>query len=198
MRRIAETSAHVITRNGGEPPPPLPLTTSPGADDAASRARPYRPVGMRERHPRAPQRQASRRRTRLGRAVGRYANVSLHPRARITPGVVVYRLDERLIYTNASYVKARIREAIAGAPTPTRWLVFDAEGMTGVDASGLAALADTIGALAHDDIRFAFARGKSPLLDRLDAAGISALVGDQNVYPTVRSAVQGCAGVAEG
>src|SRR5438270_9559562 len=85
--------------------------------------------------------------------MGRCANVSLHPRARITSGVVDYRLDERLIDTNESYVKARIREAIAGAPTPTGWLVFDAEGMTGVDASGLAALADTIGALAHDDIR---------------------------------------------
>ncbi|MFL5929146.1 MAG: hypothetical protein ACJ77E_19620, partial [Gaiellaceae bacterium] len=36
----------------------------------------------------------------LGRvdALGRYADVSLHPSARITPAVVVYRLDDRLFF----------------------------------------------------------------------------------------------------
>ena len=63
--------------------------------------------------------------------LGRYADVSLHPRAIVTPGVVVYRLDDRLLFANAEYVKGRIHEAIAGAKTPTRWLVFDAEGVSG-------------------------------------------------------------------
>ena len=33
--------------------------------------------------------------------LGRYADVSLHPSARITPGVVIYRLDDRLFFANA-------------------------------------------------------------------------------------------------
>jgi MFS superfamily sulfate permease-like transporter len=33
--------------------------------------------------------------------LGRYADVSLHPSAQITPGVVVYRLDDRLFFANA-------------------------------------------------------------------------------------------------
>ena len=59
--------------------------------------------------------------------LGRYANVQLHPSARVTPGVVVYRLDDRLFFANARYVKGRVREALRGAPEAARWLVFDGE-----------------------------------------------------------------------
>ena len=54
--------------------------------------------------------------------LGRYADVAVHPTARVTPGVVVYRLDDRLFFANAGYVKGRVLEAVRGAPTqPARW-----------------------------------------------------------------------------
>ena len=71
--------------------------------------------------------------------------MSLHPSARITPGVVVYRLDDRLFFANANYVHGRVQEAIGAAPTETRWLVFDAESVTHVDSTGMEALADLAG-----------------------------------------------------
>ena len=37
--------------------------------------------------------------------------------ARLVPGVVVYRLDDRLFFANQSYVKGRVHEAIRGAPS---------------------------------------------------------------------------------
>ena len=46
--------------------------------------------------------------------LGRYGDVSLHPSARVTPGVVVYRLDDRLFFANARYFKGRVREAVRG------------------------------------------------------------------------------------
>ena len=72
--------------------------------------------------------------------LGRYADVRLHPRPRLTLGVLVYRLDDRLFFANAGYVKGRIREALHGAPTPVRWPVFDAEALSHVDATGVDAL----------------------------------------------------------
>ena len=51
---------------------------------------------------------------------GRYADVSLHPSARVMPGVLGYRLDDGLFFANASYVRGRIHEAVQGAPTPAR------------------------------------------------------------------------------
>jgi len=95
--------------------------------------------------------------------LGRYADVSLHPRARITPGVLVYRLDDRLLFANASYVRGRIREAINGAPAPVRWLVFDAEALSHVDATGVHMLRELISSLQVEGITFLVARLKNPM-----------------------------------
>lgn len=124
--------------------------------------------------------------------LGRYANVSLHPRARVTSGIVVYRLDDKLIFANANYVKGRVREAIGGAPTPTRYLVFDAEAMTGIDASGVEALEQLIAALERDGITLVVARLKGHLAERFDAVGLTGLVGHERFYPTVEAAVDAC------
>jgi SulP family sulfate permease len=121
--------------------------------------------------------------------LGRYADVRLHPRARVTPGVLVYRLDDRLFFANASYVKGRVREAIHGAPTPVRWLVFDAEALTHVDATGVDALKTLVRSLREQEITFVFARLKDPMRQALGGAGMLDLVGERHLYPTVRAAV---------
>jgi sulfate permease, SulP family len=122
--------------------------------------------------------------------LGRYADISVHRRARITPGVLAYRRDDRLFFANAGYVSGRIREAIHGSPTPVRWLVFDAEALAHLDATGARALSDLIRSLKTEGIIFVFARVKTPMRRRLDDAGIVELVGPNHLYPTVRAAVQ--------
>jgi sulfate permease, SulP family len=121
--------------------------------------------------------------------LGRYADVSLHARAKVTPGVLVYRLDDRLFFANASYVKGRIQEAVRGAPTPVRWFVFDAEALTHVDATGVDALESLVRSLREEEITFVLARLKAPMRQRLGEAGVLDLVGEHHVYPTVRAAV---------
>ena len=124
--------------------------------------------------------------------LGRYANVELHPSATVTPGVVVYRLDDRLFFANARYVKARVKEAVRGAPQRVHWLVFDAEGMAHVDATGLEALQDMERALAHDGITLLLARMKGVLEARLQGTGLGASIGPDRRFPTVRAAVEYC------
>lgn len=130
--------------------------------------------------------------------LGRYADVSLHPSAVVTAGVVVYRLDDRLIFVNVEYMKGRVREAIAGAETPTRWLVFDAEGVASIDSSGAEALAALIDDLRADDITLVIARAKSMLLEQFADVGLTARIGSDNVHPTVEHAVRACAGTDAG
>ena len=120
----------------------------------------------------------------------RYADVRVHPSARIVPGVLVYRLDDRLFFANTNYVEGRIREAVAGAPAPVHWLVFDAEALNHVDATGVRMLTEMIESLRKESITFVFARLHSPASDRLEDAGVLDLVGEEHVYPTVRAAVQ--------
>ena len=127
----------------------------------------------------------------LGRVerLDRYADVRFHPSATIMPGVLVYRLDDRLFFANVNYVQSRIREAIAGSPTPVHWLVFDAEGLNHVDATGIDLLTNLIEALRKESITFVFARLKSPTTEHLKDAGILRIMGEDHLYPTVGAAV---------
>ena len=129
----------------------------------------------------------------LGRVdrLDRYADVRFHPSATVVPGVLIYRLDDRLFFANVNYVQSRIREAIAGAPAPVVWLVFDAEGLSHVDATGVDFLTDLIESLRKEDITFVFARLKSPMVEHLTEAGVLELTGEDHVYPTVHAAVAG-------
>ena len=124
--------------------------------------------------------------------LGRYANVQLHRSARITPGVVIYRLDDRLFFANARYVQGRVREAVNGAPKPTRWLVFDAESVIDVDATGLAALTELRAELERDGIQFVVARMRQHIRALLEAGGVAEAIGAERFLPTVRAAVAYC------
>jgi len=121
--------------------------------------------------------------------LGRYADVSLHPSARVTPGVLVYRLDDRLFFANARYFKGRVREAIRAAPAPVRWLVLDAEAITHTDATGLEALADVADDLRRSEITLVMARLRTRMEEQLQAGGVLDVIPREHVYPTVRAAV---------
>ena len=125
--------------------------------------------------------------------LGRWADVSVHRRARITPGVVVYRLDDRLLFANARYVSGRIREAVAGAPSETRYLVFDAEGCNGLDASGVEAFEQLLTALAASQVTLVVARMKSHLEKQFADTGLTGRIGPGRFFPTVDAAVAWCA-----
>src|SRR3954447_25542442 len=109
--------------------------------------------------------------------LGRYADVAVNRSARITPGVVVYRVDDRIFFANAGYVKARVREAVRGAPSVTRFVVFDAEGVTNVDAAGVQALRELRDDLEDEGTEMLVARLKSPTRTRFDETGLTDAIG---------------------
>ncbi|HVN60398.1 MAG TPA: sulfate permease [Gaiellaceae bacterium] len=126
--------------------------------------------------------------------LGRYADVSLHPSARVTPGIVVYRLDDRLFFANARYFKGRVREAVRAAPAPVRWFVLDADAMTHADTTGLDALLEVTKDLRRDEIILVVARLRTRMEQQLDDAGVLDVIGPEHLYPTVRAAVEACSG----
>jgi SulP family sulfate permease len=120
-----------------------------------------------------------------------YRDVSLHPSARVTPGVVVYRLDDRLFFANARYVKGRVREAIRAAPTETSWVVFDAEAVNHVDSTGMEALLDLTRDLRKEQITLVVARLRTRMMDDFAVAGLIDEIGREHFYPSVKLAVAG-------
>jgi high affinity sulfate transporter 1 len=126
-----------------------------------------------------------------------WRDVSTHPRVRTTPGVVVYRLDDRLFFANAEYVKGRVREAIAGATPPVHWLVFDAESVASIDSTALAALDQVVAELDRDRIGFAIARARTAFMESIETSGLEHLEAVPQ-YATVRAAVEACTSGADG
>jgi len=122
--------------------------------------------------------------------LGRYADVSLHRSATVTPGVVVYRLDDRLFFANAGYFKGRVREAIRGARAPVSWLVFDAEAVTHADSTGLEALEALVKDLRREEITLVVVRLKARMQEEFALSGLSETIGPERFYPTVHAAVQ--------
>jgi SulP family sulfate permease len=125
-----------------------------------------------------------------------YRDVAVHPSALVTPGVVVYRLDDRLFFANAAYVKGRVREAIRAAPTETSWVVFDAEAINHIDSTGIEALLDLTRDLRGEGITLVVARLRTRMMPDFEVAGLAGAIGPEHFYPTVKSAVAAFGGDA--
>src|SRR4029453_16481197 len=68
----------------------------------------------------------------LGRVdqVEGYHDITRYPHAGLIPGLVLFRWDAPLFFANAEFFHDRVLEAIAGSPTPVRWLVVAADRVT--------------------------------------------------------------------
>ena len=118
--------------------------------------------------------------------LGRWGDVAVHRKAQVTPGVVVYRVDDRIFFANARYVNARAREAVRGAATPTYFLVMDATGINNVDTAGVDALRELEQTLHAEGTVLVLAHVHTPVRERFGEL-------DAEVFPTVRAAVAACA-----
>ena len=127
--------------------------------------------------------------------MGRFANVANHSDARIIPGLVIYRLDDRLFFANSGFFTARIADAVAGAPYPVTVLIFDAEALISADTTGAAALAAAIDRTKNEGVVFATARLRQEVSEQLDRRGLADALPESNRYPTVRAAVLALTGV---
>ena len=107
----------------------------------------------------------------------------------MTPGRVVYRLDDRLFFANAAYVKGRVHEAIRAAPSETSWLVFDAEAVSHIDSSGIEMLSGLQRELDREQITLVVAGLRQRMLPDLEAAGLVEQIGRDRFYPSVNRAL---------
>jgi high affinity sulfate transporter 1 len=123
----------------------------------------------------------------------RYADVGTHPDAGITPGVVVYRIQERLFFANAHFFKRRVWAAVDGAPKPVSHLVLDAAMISGIDASAVGAISEVRTGLHSRNITFEVAHATDELREQFDQTGLTSVIGAEHIHGTVAAAVQACA-----
>ena len=117
-------------------------------------------------------------------------DIADYPQAQLEPGLLVYRYDAPLFFANAEDFRTRAMAAVDANPDPVRWFVLNAEANVEVDLTAL----DAVEQLRHDlnrrGIVFAMARVTWHLREALDAAGLLEKIGEDNIYPTLPTAVQ--------
>ena len=102
---------------------------------------------------------------------------------------MLFRWDAPLFFANAELFNARVLDAVAGSPTPVRWLVIAAEPVTSVDVTAADALCELDNTLNKVDIELCFAEMKDPVKDKLKRFGLFKRLGEHSFFPTIGEAV---------
>jgi high affinity sulfate transporter 1 len=114
-----------------------------------------------------------------------------YPDADAVPGLVVYRYDAPLFFANAENFRERALAAVDDSPVPVEWFVLNAEANVEVDLTALDILDQLRSELASRGIVFAMARVKQDLRDALEAAGLVDKIGEDRIFMTLPTAVEG-------
>jgi len=127
----------------------------------------------------------------LGRVDGvrGYHDLKRYPDARLIPGLVLFRWDAPLFFANAEVFREHVLQAIADAPTPTKWVVVAAEPVTDIDITAAEALSALDDDLAKAGIELCFAEMKDPVKDRLKRYDLFVKLGADQFFPTLGQAV---------
>jgi sulfate permease, SulP family len=126
----------------------------------------------------------------LGRVedVDGYHDVERWPGAEVRPGLLVYRFDAPPFFVNADYLRTRVL-TLADAAEDLQWLVLNAEAWTYLDATAIDTLRQLRRELEQRGITLCFARLKGRQREIFEETGLTAEVGVDRFFPTVRAAV---------
>ena len=117
-------------------------------------------------------------------------DVDDYPDAETLPGLVVYRYDAPLFFANVGDMCRRAllavdQETAAFPEQPVRWFILNVEANVEVDITAADALRDLHHDLAARGVRLALARVKTDLRIPLERAGLTDLIGQDMLFPTL-------------
>jgi len=119
----------------------------------------------------------------------RVSDITRYRKARLVPGLVLFRWDAPLFFANAELFKERILQVAVASPRPVRWFVVAAEPVTSVDVTAADVLVELDEELQKAGIELCFAELKDPVRDKLRRFGLLAQFGERSFFPTIEAAV---------
>ena len=119
-----------------------------------------------------------------------YRGVGDKETALTEPGLIVYRFDAPLVFPNAGFFTERVEELVANAGEGLKCIIFDAEAISDFDSTAAEALETLDADLERRGVELWIARANQPLRDLLLVTGLTKRLGKDNIYPSVRAAVE--------
>ncbi|HEY6411017.1 MAG TPA: sulfate permease [Ktedonobacteraceae bacterium] len=119
-----------------------------------------------------------------------YHDIDENESLETVPGLIAYRFDAPLFFANADFFLTHARELIAASDPPVEWFLMNAEAIIDIDVTAAAALKKLQSELERKGIVLAMARTSHPLRRMLKRSGLTDLIGQDHIFPTVSVAVQ--------
>jgi len=124
---------------------------------------------------------------------GAWHGVPAEPDTRSLPGLVIYRFAGSIYYANASLFLEQT-SAFATAADPPRWICLAAGVIPDIDYSGAETIRQLHRELDEIGIKLVVAEPLGAVHRLLEHYGLSALLGEDAIYPTIDDAVRAFAG----
>jgi high affinity sulfate transporter 1 len=118
-------------------------------------------------------------------------DIDRHPEAQEIPGLVLLRFDAPLFFANANAFTDRVIAAIDERGETIRWVIVAAEPITDIDTTAAEGLEELLDELESRGVELAFAELKGPVKDRLRRYDLYERVGDEHMFPTLGTAIDG-------
>ena len=119
-----------------------------------------------------------------------YRDVTLYPQAETVPGLLIFRFDSPLIFSNSTCFTNEIQRYIEAAETMVQEVLVNAETMNNMDTTGTDQLIKVNEELEKDGIQLAFAEVKDPVREMMRMSGAEEAIGADNFYPSVSAGVR--------
>jgi MFS superfamily sulfate permease-like transporter len=128
----------------------------------------------------------------MGKPVGveGYHDTERYSDAEQIPGILMLRWDAPLFFANASIFRKVVRDQIAAAATPPRWVLIAAEPITDVDTTAADMLVDLDLELNAAGIHLVFAELKDHVREKVERYGLLDTIDHRHFYPTLEVAVE--------
>ncbi|MGP0008666.1 MAG: STAS domain-containing protein, partial [Methylocella sp.] len=92
-------------------------------------------------------------------------------------------------YANDNRFTDEVRGLVERAPTPVRWFIVDAGAITDIDFSAAQSIRNLLDNLGRRGVDVVFARVSSYLRSDRDRHGITAAIGEPQIFTTLHEAI---------
>ena len=116
-------------------------------------------------------------------------DVAENPCFETVPGLLIYRFDAPLVFTNSDRFGDEARVLVRDAEPPVKAVLIDCEMMFDMDTTAADQLTELNDILSSSGIPLMLARAHAPIRDFMRRDGVTDLLGEENMYQTVHDAV---------
>jgi SulP family sulfate permease len=119
---------------------------------------------------------------------GELRNAERYSLPKFHPKVVAIRFDGQLYFANVNYFESSILYLISN-DADIRYVMVDARGINGLDASGVAMLRELVTRLRGNGISLVFYNIKLPVLEVMQRTGLQNDIQEKNIFSSERDAL---------